>query len=183
MSDHGCVITSPDLLEKILSSNQKSGWFKGFRLTSEKIYLAIQCVLDGEVISSGSSRLLPHRAASFLLGTLEEELLQWIVVSAGFQKELGNSKVLSEPEYMTLLGFNDPEGRPLAFVAIEPSDQGPTVTAGITIRLEDGRRLIIAIDSIVQPAKASPFASGPKRNNRRTKRKDGSNRRGRKRRK
>lgn len=157
MNTYACLIVPRDLLERILSSNQKSGWFSGLRLKAERVFVAIQCRVNNEEVTSTNGRLLTHRAANTVLGAYKEELLQWVAVDAGFHNKYSGWIVLSKEEYAASIGLELTDER-LCFGAIEPSEDGPILSSKVATRTRDGGVRLFPAESIVLAAEATPLA-------------------------
>src|SRR5712664_4660656 len=157
MNTRACIVAPRDLLESIISSNQKSGWFGGSELKSEQVLVVFKCLLNNEEAYSVNSRLLPHRASDVLLGVYKEQLLQWFIVERGFQEKYSGYKVVTREEFQSVFGIEF-SGGPLLVSAIEPGPKGPILTAIDAKGSGDKQVRFRPIDSIIQDMDATPFA-------------------------
>lgn len=151
-----CTVTSRDLLQAILSSPQKSGWFGGLELTSENLYLALKCVLEGREVFTMNRRLTPHKAGNLFLGDYRAELVQWLVVSTELSKELGRPQVISQDDYQQKIGLQIPD-KQIIFCAIASIENEPVLTTVLARKLRNGQVQLRPADSIIQTDDADPF--------------------------
>jgi molybdopterin/thiamine biosynthesis adenylyltransferase len=156
-----CVVVPQDLIETVFSSQQRSGWFGGLQLSSEQVFVLFECQLAERRIFSKNERLLPHRAEFYGLGDYKQELLQWVMVEAGFGKIYARGKSVTEEEYRQLVGIEIPDQQ-LHFAAIEPNDKEAIFTSVMARKLKSGSVRLYQTDFIVQLSNADPFSRLPK---------------------
>jgi len=162
MTRRACLVIPRDLLQAILSSSERAGWFSGLELNSEKLFIVLGCKLGGVDASSINRRLLPHRATDRLQGEYKEQLVQWAVVEPGFYSTYSRGTILSGDSFSNLVSINFPEGR-LLFCAVEPGEDNPMVTAVDARWLGEKRISFRPCDHIVMTDDPTPFARLPKK--------------------
>lgn len=161
MSTRRILVVPRDLLERIVSSKERTGRFSGLKLKGEHVFIAVQSSLGNEEITSANARLLPHRASNYTLGSYKDELLKWVVVETDFHKKYRRAQTLSADEYQRVVGI-DIVGEQLWFAAIEPSDEGAILTTKTATQVDGGIRLVNGESTILEDA-AIPFARLPEK--------------------
>src|SRR6266481_2736905 len=159
MNDFGCVVIPADLIVTASTGTSKSGWFSGYRVEAESVYIVSSILVGGEKkTSKHAGRLFAHRFSRPGVGDAADELIEWTQVPMGYSDSLRLFQPRARAEVEAELGLRlNPEEKLKCVCTIEATDKFPTVRAFRTFSAETN--VILLPLSVLALSRPTPFSS------------------------